>query len=671
VIRIAEGIDISMLSFMPQKSSGAKVIFNYNWLAGKHSDLAVIAAVTAIIALMVFPVSAAVLDALIAFNIVVGVLLILSAIYISAPTDFTVFPSLLLITTLYRLSLSIATTRMILTKAHAGRIIDVFGNLAAGGNLVVGLVVFLIITVVQFVVIAKGAERVAEVAARFSLDAMPGKQMSIDSDLRAGLADKDDARRRRKLLELESKLNGSLDGAMKFVKGDAMAGIVIVLINLLGGLGVGVLQQGMSFDQAIQTYSVLTIGDGMVSQIPALLAAMAAGLIVTRTSSDTVDEHLGEAVQKQLTQKPRVLLMAGLLCFALALLPGFPHMVFLTFGFLGLASGVLLDAPLKRRLANSHPALRGWLGESGPQDGSPRTAAATAQPLLPLVLVIDGVAEQAPLWTDLACGVAATLSGFEQRVGVLLPEIHLQQGAADAPMAWRVLAYELMIGGGQAGPEGAEAVIVAGVNAALRRHLSVFLGVQEASALLQKATESHPEVVKEVMRSLTMTRIAEVLRLLVEEEVSLRNLHIVLERLADAGQAEKDGQALAALARIALCAHITAPYLEGGRLRALTLAPPLERQLREMLKTHNGGAVLAIEPAAGRELLDSIAQLVRQHGIRALVAPYDLRRPLRKFVAEELFDLPVLAYQEVKLPVRLNVLAHLPPLAEQDVSVAA
>ena len=259
--------------------------------AERYSDLFVVAGLIAVISLMILPLPLFLLDTLVALNITFAAILLLSAVYISSPLELAVFPSVLLMSTLFRLALSVATTRMILLQADAGRIIDTFGNMVAGGNVVVGLVIFLIITVVQFMVIAKGAERVAEVAARFSLDGMPGKQMSIDSDLRSGLLTKGQAVEKRRVLELESKLYGSLDGAMKFVKGDSMASIIIILINIIGGLAIGIGQRGMPAGEAMQTYSILTIGDGLVAQVPALLSAMAAGLIVTRTAQDEKETH--------------------------------------------------------------------------------------------------------------------------------------------------------------------------------------------------------------------------------------------------------------------------------------------------------------------------------------------------------------------------------------------
>src|SRR5688500_1656876 len=294
-----------------------------------YGDIVLALGVMAIMALMVLRLPTAVIDVLVAVNIACGVVLLLIALYVKHPVAFNSFPSVLLISTLFRLSLSVATTRLILLDGDAGHIIEAFGNFVAGGNLVVGIVVFIIITIVQFIVIAKGAERVAEVAARFTLDAMPGKQLSIDSDLRSGLIDKDEARRRRTLLEHESQLNGALDGAMKFVKGDAIASIVIVIVNLLGGLTIGVMQRGLPAGEAMQLYSILTIGEGMVAQIPALLSAMAAGLVVTRSASDGNDSHLGDTIGRQISAHPRALMMTSVISALLALVPGFPTLVFL------------------------------------------------------------------------------------------------------------------------------------------------------------------------------------------------------------------------------------------------------------------------------------------------------------------------------------------------------
>lgn len=311
----------------------------------KRSELGLIALVISVVAAMVIPLPHALLDVLVAFNIVCGVALVFMAVYIPAPTAFATFPSVLLVTTLFRLSVSIATTRAILLDADAGKIIETFGNNVAGGNVVVGVVMFCIITVVQFLVVAKGAERVAEVAARFTLDAMPGKQLSIDSDLRSGLIDKDEARRKRKMLELESQLHGSLDGALKFVKNDAIASIIIVIVNLFAGIALGVFYHDMSITEAGRTFSILTIGEGMVAQVPALFAAFSAGMIVTRTASDD-EGNLGQAITGQLFTQPKVFLGTGFIAILMMAVPGFPAMVFAFFAVILILLAYVLQPAL-------------------------------------------------------------------------------------------------------------------------------------------------------------------------------------------------------------------------------------------------------------------------------------------------------------------------------------
>ena len=314
------------------------------------SDVLLVSVLVAVVMLMIVPMPPLALDILIAVNMTIGVLLLLSAIYVAKPLDFSTFPTVLLLSTLFRLAISISTTRMILTELDGGSIVKRFGEMVAGGNLVVGLVVFLIITIVQFIVISKGAERVAEVAARFSLDAMPGKQLSIDSDLRSGILSKDEAREKRRTLELESKLHGSLDGAMKFVKGDAIASIVIVLVNLLGGLAIGMLYHDMTAGDAATTFSILTIGDGLVAQVPALFSAMAAGILVTRSTDEDRDRDLGPAIARQVSGKPHVLLIAAGLAALLGLIPGFPTLVFFALAAMLAIGGTV-----------THPRSGGWV----------------------------------------------------------------------------------------------------------------------------------------------------------------------------------------------------------------------------------------------------------------------------------------------------------------------
>ncbi len=630
--------------------------------AARFSDLALVAAVVSIIGLMILPLPVVVIDLLVAINMMAGILLLLSTLYIRTALDLSAFPAILLVSTLFRLALSIATTRMILLEAQAGHIITTFGEMVVGGNLVVGLVVFLIITIVQFIVIAKGAERVAEVAARFSLDAMPGKQLSIDSDLRSGLLDKDDARAKRSRLEAESKLHGSLDGAMKFVKGDAMASIIIVIVNLIGGLTIGVLQRDMSFSDAMHSYSVLTIGEGLVAQIPALLSAMAAGLIVTRAADDDRGQNLGETIRMQLTQNPRVLIIAGFIALMMGFIPGFPTIVFVGLAGGALFGGAAMHPRLKHRLARAiAPAQAMRRAPPEPLPAALTAAPRELKPIVPLLLLVEAPAISPASARALGVALAAMLDALQYRVGLPLPRIdlHFEPGASDAPR-WRLLAFEVPIGSGALDPNDL-ADVPEQVRAALRRHLRSFLGVQEVTNLLNRLGAEYPEVVKEAVRAMATSKIAEVVRLLVAEEVPLRNMRDALEAMAEAGAQERDTNRIADLTRIALGRYLSQQNAEDGVLRALVASNEMEDVIRAGVRRIDGVDRLAIEPARAREIIDAIKAAAEQTGARALVTTFDVRRPLRRLIEAELFDLPVLAFNEISEGVKLEVVGQLQP----------
>ncbi|WP_102283131.1 flagellar biosynthesis protein FlhA [Ottowia massiliensis] len=625
----------------------------------RYTDIALVAGIVAIIALMIVPLPNWAIDILVAVNISGGILLLLLAIYISSPLEFSVFPSVLLISTLFRLALSIATTRMILLHGEAGHIIQTFGDMVAGGNLVVGLVVFLIITVVQFIVIAKGSERVAEVAARFSLDAMPGKQMSIDSDLRSGLIDKDEARRRRRMLENESKLNGSLDGAMKFVKGDAIAGIIIIIINLLGGLTIGVLQQDMTLSDATVKYSILTIGDGMVSQIPALLGAMSAGLLVTRTTDDEHDKHLGDAIGRQLTAKPRVLLMGGGLCVLFSAVPGFPTVVFMALGLAFFAAGFMLTPSLRVRWEKlAQPTLSAVMRRSPTAPVLMSAEAVQVRPTVPLLLEVPVGRLDAQESHSLLAGLEGVLDHFQLNLGMRLPriDVHAMRPDEDKPAVWRLLAYEVPIAEGELQQEDTVPSLVNEVRESLRRHVNLFMGTQEANLLLTRAAIDLPDVVKETLRALPLARVAEILRRLVEEEVAIRNLRDILETLADTAQREKDVYALTELTRIGLKRQISHRYAPEGHLRAVLLEPALEEMLRNAIR-HNGGAQqLALDPLEMSRLMTRFRNVVQVFKPAAIVTAVDIRRHVRKLIEQDCFDVPVLSYHELLPSLQLEAL---------------
>ena len=627
----------------------------------RHSDLIVVAGVVAIIALMILPLPTFLIDVLVAVNISFGILLLLTAIYISTVLEFSAFPSVLLISTLFRLALSVATTRMILLQGDAGQIIDTFGATVAGGNLVVGLVVFLIITIVQFIVIAKGAERVAEVAARFSLDGMPGKQLSIDSDLRSGLIDKDDARRRRRELELESKLHGSLDGAMKFVKGDAIASLVIIVVNLLGGLTVGVLQQQMLFGAALEKYSILTIGDGLVAQIPALLSAMAAGLIVTRTADGS--RHLGDAISRQLGSKPRVLLVAGGICGAMAAVPGFPAPIFVALGAGALAAGVATTPSLRARAVLALRPARARMSKTRPV--KPALLAGSQpvlKPVVPLLLSLSP-ARVADVEADrLTAACNEVVEDIQQELGLQLPHlmVHLQ---APPDADWRLLVYETPLAGGDLAQDAPVIEsLKSSLRQALRRNLGQFMGIQETSALITRASADYPDLVKEVLRNVPIAKLAEILRRLVEEDVPLRNLRNVLEGVANASQREKEAGALAECARIALRRELNNRYAPDGKLRAILLEPELEEELRRCASHSNPGVQhLPLDPAYARALIGGLGALARQHEVEIVLTTIDLRRQVRKLIEADLPDVAVLSYNELSPHLQLDVVGRMPP----------
>ena len=627
-------------------------------VGARIADLALVVGLIAVVALMILPLPTLLIDLLVGINITFGVLLLLTTLYIRGPLDFSSFPSILLVSTLFRLGLSIATTRMILSEGHAGNIIQTFGQVMAGGNIVIGLVVFLIITVVQFIVIAKGAERVAEVAARFSLDSMPGKQLSIDSDLRSGLIDKDEARRKRRVLELESKLHGSLDGAMKFVKGDAIASIVIVVVNLLGGLVVGVMQQGMDVGAATHKYSILTIGEGLVAQIPALLGAMAAGLMVTRSTDEESDANLGQAIHRQLSANPRVLLFVGAICFLAALVPGFPAAVFLLLGFFAFFSGAYMHPRLAPHIIRHSGPLRRVLMR-GKVEATPATLLAepaAPKPVVPLLLQLSGPPPSADESRALADDLAAMLERLQYRSGVPLPRLAIHFVAPDARAAWQLLAYELPVGQGE---RDATAALIANVEATIRRHLPRFLGVQEAVTLLNRVGEDYPEVVKEAVRAIPAAKIAEVLRRLAEEEVPLRNMRDVLEGLTEAAEQERETPRLADRTRIALKRYLLDQAAPEGLVKALVVTPELEKMIGDSVRMVDGVERLALQPDVARGLVETIDETLRQTGANALVTSFEVRRAVRRLVEPDLFELPVLAFNELSPLTKLEVVGQI------------
>ncbi|MGL5837632.1 MAG: FHIPEP family type III secretion protein [Sphingorhabdus sp.] len=617
------------------------------------------AGLVAVVALLIVPMPPMMLDLFIATNLIIGVLLLLAALYVVKPLDFSTFPTVLLITTLFRIGISVATARMILTEAEGGTIVHQFGVMVAGGQLAVGLVVFLIISIVQFIVISKGAERVAEVAARFSLDAMPGKQLSIDSDLRSGLLTKDEAKAKRRMLEQESKFNGSLDGAMKFVKGDAIVAIVIVLINLLGGLAVGMFSHGMDAATALETYAILSIGDGLVAQLPAFFSAVAAGLLVTRTTDDETDRDLAPAIAQQITGKPHVMMIAGGMALLFGLIPGFPTLIFFSIAVLFLGIGLLnhpeFSIPVRNRigLPPKTEAVDMPIGQA-------RLEAPVQVAIEPLQLRV-GLSPQGEDYTRLQELLAQTIAQLSERSGVPLPSMHIiadPDGAA-ATNSWSLSAFDAPLGSGLSQAEDVPRHIALITEHLLERNLSLFLGLQEVTDMLNRLGDQYPEVVKEAVRAVPTGKIAEVLRLLADEGVPLRNLRDAIEALADIGQYEREAPPMAERTRIAMRRHLIAPLCDEGRLRVLMVGSELEAIIRETLTEVDGQMRLAINPMQMRAMIALLSEQVRDSGARVILTSQDLRRPLRLMIAADLPEVAIISFNELNPSVPLDIVGEL------------
>ncbi|MFC4293087.1 FHIPEP family type III secretion protein [Sphingorhabdus arenilitoris] len=611
-------------------------------------------AVLAIFLLLIVPLPPFILDMFVAVNLTIGVLLLLSAIYVTKPLDFSTFPTVLLFTTIFRIGISVATTRAILAEMDAGHIIQQFGEMVAGGLLAVGLVIFLILAIVQFIVIAKGAERVAEVAARFSLDAMPGKQLSIDSDLRSGLLSKDEAREKRRVLEMESKFNGSLDGAMKFVKGDAIASICIVLINLIGGIAVGMFSHGLSLSQSAEVFSILTIGDGLVAQLPALFSALAAGILVTRTTDEEREKELAPVIAQQIVGKPHVLFIAAAVCVLLGLIPGFPMLT-----FFGLAA-VLAGTGLFRHPVSA-PVVRAKLGMPEIQMapvGQARIAAAAPIAVEPLRLTV-GISGNSADFAALNDEVTAAVDRVQARSGVPIPALSLQSVDGLDANAWDLQAFEAPLGQGISKAENPPLHIALLTEHLLENNLSIFLGLQEVTNMLDQLGEEYPEVVKEAVRAVPVGKIAEILKILAEERVSIRNLRDIVEAIADISQYERDTGPMVERVRVAIRRQLNAPLCVDGRLKALMIGGELEAIIRETLTEVDGQFRLAINPAQMRALIALVRSESEATGAQVILTSQDLRRPMRLLIAADLPGTAVLSFNELNPTVPLDILGEM------------
>ncbi|GAB2468496.1 flagellar biosynthesis protein FlhA [Jatrophihabitans fulvus] len=664
------------------------------------SQLAVPIGVVSIVVMLVVPMPPALLDILIAANITGAVLVVLVSMYVKRPLEFSSFPSLLLIATLLRLALNISATRLVLTDGYAGNVINAFGHFVIGGSLVIGLVIFAILLVIQFVVITNGAGRVAEVGARFTLDAMPGKQMAIDADLNAGLIDENTARTRRAEIASEADFYGAMDGATRFVKGDAIAAIIITLINLIGGFAIGVLQHGIPMSDALSKYSLLSIGDGLVSQIPALLLSVSTGLIVTR-SSDSDD--MGTVVSRQLGNHRKALQIAGGGAIALCLVPGLPKIPFLLVG------GALLFFASKRKAAEAAEAQQAEAEvpvAAGPTDEEMLRAELVVDPL-ELVLSPDLVSLVSGPGADLLDRVKLLRRALATELGVVMPPVRTRDDVTlpSATYVIRINGVEvtrgnaptgtvLAIGDGLEGLSGIEgrepvfgltgkwvpeamrgqaellgatvvdraSLIITHLSESVRRHASRLLGREDVAAATKSLKQSHPVVVEDLTPALlSLGEIQRVLHTLLDEKVSIRDLVRIYESLSVAAKGGTDPDRLVEAARSALAPGIVSSHATDGTLHVLTVEARLQQTMLESIRPGEGGAQLVIDPSLAEAVLASVAQhytsLTEQGISPVLVCAAPIRMPLRRLLRMSVPDLPILSYTELaSSPVSVNAL---------------
>ncbi|WP_211258924.1 flagellar biosynthesis protein FlhA [Spirillospora albida] len=652
-------------------------------------QLAVPFGVILIIIMMVVPLPTVLLDLLIAANITIALVVLLVAMNVKRPLEFSSFPGLLLILTLFRLALNISATRLVLLNGDAGKVIEAFGHFVVGGSLIVGLVIFAILVIIQFVVITKGAERVAEVGARFTLDALPGKQMAIDADLNAGLINEAEARQRRADVTAEADFYGAMDGGSKFVKGDAIAAIIITIINLVGGFAVGVMQHKMAPGEAMHTYSLLSIGDGLVSQIPALLLSVATGLIVTRSSGDG---DMSSTVTRQLGQQKRALQVGGGAALALVLIPGLPKLPFMIIGGIAL----LIAQRVKEEPAEAAQDEAMELDAPSPDSPEALLGEIRVDPL-ELALSPDLVDLVDAAGGDLLERVRALRRKIAMEIGVIMPPVHTRDDL-DLPLSTYVIRINgvevargqappgtvLAIGddlGGLPGRAGQEpvfglpgkwvpaelrhqaeltgatvvdraSVIITHLAEVVRAGAARLLGREDVRALTESVRRSHPVVVEELTPSLlSLGQVQLVLQSLLDEGVSVRDLVRIFESLSLAAKASTDPESLTEAARAALGPAIAAQYAVGGRLPVLTLDPRLEQGLLESLRPTEQGLQLLLDGARAELLLGRVALLAEaaeQQGVTAvLVCSPQLRMPLRRLLKMTTPRLPLLSYTEI------------------------
>ncbi|WP_457447657.1 flagellar biosynthesis protein FlhA [Roseateles sp. P5_E4] len=651
---------------------------------GRHADILLVVVVLGVLTVLFAPIPAGLLDFLILANVGFALTLLMLTFYMHRPVEFSTFPSLLLIATLFRLSLNVAATRLILTDAGAGQVIGAVGSYVVAGNFVIGLIVFLILVVVQYVVVTNGAQRVSEVAARFTLDSMPGQQMSIDADLNMGFIDQPEAQRRRKTLERQAAFYGAMDGASKFVKGDAVAGIIILLINIVGGLVIGVMQRGMGWSEALQTFTLLTVGDGIVTQIPALVISVGTGIIVTRSASDS---NLSGEVLKQLTSFPKAIWLVVGALMVLLMLPGIPALPVLTVATV--LALLALMAGLRREPGDEPEAEASTEEKPKGDDLVPRVHPVEVRIGSALAALAQG--EESVFMQR----IAALRKQFAQDFGLLLPAVRFINEARLAANAYELAIYSVVYGRGELhedkllaihpsgdtkhvkGIETREptyglpavwideserekaraarytlvdtpTVFVTHLSETLRQHCANLVTRAETDRLLNRVRDAQPGLVEELVPTvLGVVDVQKVFQALLREKVSLVHAEGIIETLADAGRTTKDSALLTEAVRQRLGASICQQLMgEGQALHVLTLDPSVEQRLRQGAQDATPTDPRFIEQVLARAIVLA-EQMVRSNLLPVLLCAPDLRRHLRALTERALPHMRILAVTEV------------------------
>ncbi|WP_246126323.1 flagellar biosynthesis protein FlhA [Nesterenkonia populi] len=642
--------------------------------------------------LLVVPIPAQVLDVLIVINIIGAILVLMTTMFARKPLDFSVFPSLLLVMTLLRLGINVASTRLVLGNGYAGEVIGAFGQITVGGSLIVGFVIFLILVVIQFVVVTKGAERVAEVGARFTLDAMPGKQMAIDADLNAGLITDKEARRRREEIAAEADFYGAMDGSSKFVKGDAIAGIVITLLNLVGGIAIGMMVNQMSAQEALNTYALLTVGDGLATQIPALLMAVSTGMIVTRANSET---DLGSTAHQQLTQSQAALLVAGIAAIVIGLIAGMPALPFFAVGVALIAAAWWIRRQSLKEAADAEHAAEAEAGRV-PEETTEDLIEQMKVHSLEIQLSPDTVDIVGGGGDDLLARVKALRKRLALEMGILVPPVRTRDSVELPPSGYAIRLAGVEAGRGTV-PRGkilalgdnldglpgesllepvfglqgkwvpaelrhnAEltgamtidrtSVVVTHLSTLIQRHAWRLITREDVRVLTDALKETNPAAVEELTpQPLSLAEIQRVLQGLLEEQVSINDLQRIYEALALQAKSSAEPEKLVEAARAALGPAIADKYVEEGRLRVIMLDPTLEQSMLEGLRPAEGGSQIVLEPArietVHASVRDTVAKVEARGQSAVLVCAPALRPSVRRLVSPQAGGIPVLSYQE-------------------------